>query len=243
MTDTLVSLHNVSYTPRSHTKPLVENISLSLYAGYILTLIGPNGAGKTTLAKIVTGLIKPSHGHVDRKKELRLAYMPQKVTPNPFLPMTGREFLALSKSTQHHVKNNFFYTLYQSLHKSLESFIDRPLAKLSGGEWQKILFVRCLMTEPDLLILDEPTQGVDLFAEQDMYHCFQELRDQAGMSLLIVSHDLHFVFRASDNVVCLNRHICCSGAPSIVTKSEAYLSLFPNFSLYHHSHDHRHNDI
>ena len=226
-------LDSISYQsdPGSY---IVENVSFVLEPGKIVTLIGPNGAGQTTLVKLMLGLINPTSGKIDKNPGLTIGYMPQKIHVNPFLPISVEAFLALH--TQSLCDERSWYEERLGIKKLYE----KKIQKLSGGEWQRVLLMRCLLRKPDLMILDEPTQGVDIFGQQDMYSFFSELRDHKGITLFIVAHDLHFVLKSSDLVLCLNRHLCCSGTPSDIIQKEAYQALFPKLGFYHHHHDHRH---
>jgi zinc transport system ATP-binding protein len=227
----LLDVQNLSFDRPPNR--ILEEVSLSITPGQIITVVGPNGAGKTTLVKIILGLLTPTSGKIRRKPQLRIGYMPQKMAPNTFLPLTVLDFLSLgrrgpaSSATNHDLLR-------------IDALLTRFVCELSGGEWQRVLLARALCSSPDLLILDEPTQGVDVFGQQDMYHLFAALRDRTGISLLIVSHDLHFVLRGSDYVLCLNRHICCSGTPETVAKSDEYHRFFPDLAPYTHHHNHRH---
>ena len=218
---------------------ILDRVSLEILKGQLVTLIGPNGAGKTTLLKLVLHLLRPTSGTIHREGALRLGYMPQKISINTLMPLTVRGFLDLS------------YRPLMPLEEALDRVGARALMPynfhaLSGGELQRILLARALMQKPHLLVLDEPTQGLDVDAEEFFYTVLNDLRAQTGTTLLMASHDLYTVFRQSDSVVCLNRHVCCAGAPETVQKDVAYARLFgagPSASFlspYTHHHDHHH---
>src|SRR5690606_38586808 len=184
-------------------RSLLSDISLELYPKQIMTLVGPNGAGKTSLLKVILGLQKPTSGSVTRLKNLRIGYMPQRLTIDRTLPLTVERFLTLSS---HRVD------IERGLQRVLaEKLRERSMHVLSGGEFQRVLLAKALLKNPQLLVLDEPGQGVDSQGQAAFYTLIKDLRDQLGCAVLLVSHDLHFVHAASDQVICLNRHICCAG--------------------------------
>lgn len=217
---------------------VLQNISFGLQAGEIVTVIGPNGAGKSSLVKIVVGLQTPTSGQVTRKTKLRIGYMPQKLVIDPQLPLTTQRFLSLCGSKT-------------ALHKAVERLnisclLKTPVQKLSGGELQRVLLARALMKTPELLVLDEPAQGVDVVGQAALYHLLGELRNELGCGVLMVSHDLHIVMAQTDQVLCLNKHLCCHGAPASVSQHPEYLQLFgkkaaADIAIYTHRHDHQHD--
>lgn len=221
-------------------RTLLKQVDLSVHAGEIVTLIGPNGAGKTTLVRSVLGLCKISSGKIHRKPNLRIGYMPQKLHIDPSLPLTVNRFLTLSGAKQTAV----VHALEQTHAPHLKSL---PLQTLSGGEMQRVLLARALLNNPDLLVLDEPVQGVDVTGQTALYALINELRQQRNCGVLLVSHDLHLVMANTDTVVCLNQHVCCHGHPEQVSTDPEFLALFGDQShasvaLYTHHHDHEHND-
>jgi zinc transport system ATP-binding protein len=224
--------------PRSPDKAILEDVSLSINAGKIVTVIGPNGAGKTTLLRVLLGLMKPSKGEIWKHPGLKFGYLPQKVTLNPSLPLTVQRLLEISRPESN-------TTLAPKIHAVLAQVgmahtVSQDLKTLSGGELQRVLLARALLETPDILVLDEPLQGVDVIGQADLYSLIARIRDDLGCAVLLVSHDLHLVMAASDIVLCLNVHICCSGSPQQVTDDPAYRSLF-GVSPYIHHHDHHHD--
>ncbi len=217
----------------------LQQVSLQLQAGEILTIIGPNGAGKTTLVKIALGLLPPTRGQVVRQADLRIGYMPQRLHIDPTFPLTVKRFLAMAgKQQQSRV-------LAQLQEVGAAQVLDSPLRNLSGGELQRVLLARALMRDPSLLVLDEPVQGVDVHGQMELYQLISRIRDERGCAVLMVSHDLHLVMAATDRVLCLNRHICCTGTPEAVTSHPAYLELFgpqavQHLAIYSHDSSHRH---
>ena len=237
MSEPLIRLQQVSVGFRQES--VLENVQLTVNAGEIVTLIGPNGAGKTTLVRAVLGLLKPDSGSVWRKPRLRIGYMPQKLTVDPTLPLSVLRFLRLVPGVDRHT------ALAALAEVGAEQVIDSPLQNISGGELQRVLLARALLREPELLVLDEPVQGVDVAGQAELYRLITQLRDRHGCGVLMVSHDLHLVMSTTDQVVCLNRHVCCSGHPEQVSDDPAFVELFgqdaQNLAIYHHHHDHSHD--
>lgn len=205
----LVTLNKISVTFGS--RRVLNDISLSLRPGKILTLLGPNGAGKSTLVRVVLGLIPPSSGSLVREPGLRIGYVPQKLHLDATLPLTVSRFMRLKPGVK---KADILpaLTRVQAAH-----LLDQPMQKLSGGENQRVLLARALLNRPQLLVLDEPTQGVDVNGQLALYDLIEQLRKELGCAVLMVSHDLHLVMAKTDEVLCLNQHICCSGAPEVVS--------------------------
>jgi len=233
----LVHLQNVSVQIKGH--PLLENINLDLNLGKIITIIGPNGAGKSTLAKVVLGLMKPSSGLVIQQPGTRIGYMPQKFHVDPSMPITVKRFMQLA-----HNPDQWEMALTRTATKHLEN---QPLATLSGGEMQRVLLARAVQIGPQLLVLDEPAQGVDVTGQGEFYQLIRDLRDEFHCGALLVSHDLHLVAAATDEVICLNRHICCAGHPEKVSNDPAFVNLFGtqaarSLAVYQHHHNHHHTD-
>ncbi len=218
---------------------LVEGIGLTIRRGEIVTLIGPNGSGKSTTAKLVTGVLKPDVGTVTRAEGLRIGYVPQKLTIDWTLPLTVRRMMTLTgKFGRDEVE--------AALERvGVAHLRDAEVQKLSGGEFQRALMARAMVRKPDLLVLDEPVQGVDFSGEVALYDLIGQLRDDTGCGILMISHDLHVVMAATDTVICLNGHVCCTGTPESVTQSPEYLNLFgaraaSALAVYQHHHDHMH---
>ena len=237
MSEPLIRLQQVSVGFRQES--VLENVQLTVNAGEIVTLIGPNGAGKTTLVRAVLGLLKPDSGSVWRKPRLRIGYMPQKLTVDPTMPLSVLRFLRLVPGVDRHT------ALAALAEVGAEQVIDSPLQNISGGELQRVLLARALLREPELLVLDEPVQGVDVAGQAELYRLITQLRDRHGCGVLMVSHDLHLVMSTTDQVVCLNRHVCCSGHPEQVSGDPAFVELFgqdaQSLAIYHHHHDHSHD--
>ncbi|HET8708459.1 MAG TPA: zinc ABC transporter ATP-binding protein ZnuC [Pseudomonadales bacterium] len=227
---------NVAYG----NKTVLSNVSFNLESGKIVTLIGPNGAGKSTLVRVVLGLLQPVSGQVIRQPDLRIGYVPQRLHIDGSIPITVKRFLQLAGKPS---EKEIYSVLDEvgAIHVALQS-----LHKISGGEFQRVLLARALLRNPQLMVLDEPVAGVDLMGQNALYKLISELRTRRGCAVLLVSHDLHLVMASTDEVVCLNQHVCCHGHPEDVSQDPAFIALFgssfaSNFKLYTHHHDHHHS--
>ncbi|MCK5716739.1 MAG: zinc ABC transporter ATP-binding protein ZnuC [Thiomargarita sp.] len=232
----LVEVQNVTIQFQQHIA--LKNVSLTIERGKIITLIGPNGAGKSTLVRVVLGLITVQTGHVSRQSGIRIGYMPQRFNINPILPLTVARFLTLGNTQTTAVLQNMLEEV-GAVH-----VLNRPIHNISGGEMQRVLLARALLRNPDLLVLDEPIQGVDITGQYELYELIAHIRKERGCGILMVSHDLHLVMSATDDVICLNQGICCSGHPETVTQHPAYIKLFgaraaQDLAIYTHHHKKR----
>ena len=218
----------------------LSHVDLTVHAGEIVTLIGPNGAGKTTLVRAILGLVEPSAGAIHRQTGLTIGYVPQKFSIDPILPLTVRRFLRLARKVP---KRRLGGVLEEV---GAADLLARDIHDLSGGQFQRVLLARALLRAPDLLVLDEPVQGIDFPGQVALYELIGRLREGRGLGVLMVSHDLHIVMAATDRVVCLNQHVCCSGAPEAVSRNPEYIALFGaaaarGVAVYTHEHDHAHD--
>lgn len=218
----------------------LSGVSLAIEPGEIVTILGPNGSGKSTLLRALLGIVKPSAGRVTRAPGLRIGYVPQKLAVDRAMPMTARRFLSLPVAVGDAGAEAALARV------GLEGLGGRQMSALSGGQFQRLLLARALLTRPQILILDEPTQGLDQPGEAGFYRLIEEVRRDSGAAVLMVSHDLHVVMAASDRVICLNHHICCEGAPRVVSSAPEYRALFGlgtqgALALYQHVHDHSHD--
>jgi zinc transport system ATP-binding protein len=234
----LLVVESVDFAIRGN--PILQDVSLRVKGGEIVALIGPNGAGKSTLARIVLGLLRPDRGRVWLKPGLRVGYMPQRLAVDDTLPLTVRRFITLGAPAPREAVRTALAEV------GAAHVFDAPVQAISGGELQRVLLARALLRDPDLLVLDEPIQGVDLNGQYELYDLIGDLRRRRGRGILMVSHELYLVMAATDHVVCLNRHVCCSGHPDHVARDPAYLSLFGldgarRLAFYHHHHNHRHD--
>jgi zinc transport system ATP-binding protein len=218
---------------------VLDHVDVDIHPSEIVTLIGPNGSGKTTLVRALLGLQDMTGGEISRMEDLRIGYVPQRFDIDRTLPMTVSRFLSLG----HKAPREALRALLAEV--GAERCFDQQLSEISGGELQRVLLARALAAQPDLLVLDEPVRGVDYTGEADLYALIGQMRDQRGIGVLLVSHDLHVVMASSDRVLCLNRHICCSGVPETVAQHPEYMRLFGAetaraFGVYRHHHDHAH---
>jgi zinc transport system ATP-binding protein len=232
MNNPLVRLESVSKSFAD--KPILQNISMAINPGEITTIIGPNGAGKSSLIRLILGLITPDKGTIEKTPNLTIGYMPQKVNIDPTLPISTCRFLQLA------------HTSHEECHNALElvgipEVKKTPFHKLSGGEMQRVLLARSILRKPNLLVLDEPVQGVDFSGQNELYGLIGKLRSSLNCGIVMVSHDLHLVMSATDHVICLNHHICCQGKPEQVTQDPAYLDIFGETAFYNHQHNHQHS--
>lgn len=234
----LISAQNLS--AGFGTTSVLTGINLSITAGEIVTIVGPNGSGKTTLIKSLIGAIRPSMGQVIAKPQLKVGYVPQRLHVDTTLPLSVARFLQLPR------RHSKAETLRAIELAGAEGLNEKPLSDLSGGQFQRVLLARALLGRPELLILDEPTQGLDQPGAAAFYNLIETLRDGLGLAVLMVSHDLHVVMSASDRVICLNGHVCCEGRPEVVASAPEYRALFGAgthgaLALYRHEHDHSHD--
>jgi zinc transport system ATP-binding protein len=223
-----------------HHKTILEDINFTVRRGEIVTLIGPNGAGKTALLKLVLGLNQPTSGKIILAKGLRIGYMPQALAVESLMPLDVARFLLLSPRANKAKCEQIAEEL------AIKHLLTSPIQNISGGELQRVLFARALLNDPDLLVLDEPAQGIDINGQAVLYQLISTMRTKLNCSILMVSHDLHLVIAGTDQVICLNRHVCCSGHPAAVMQNPEFINLFGSkvaaeLALYTHHHDHHHD--
>ncbi|MEZ7813324.1 MAG: zinc transport system ATP-binding protein [Paracoccaceae bacterium] len=234
----LISAQNVCL--RYGATEVLHDVSLEVVPGEILTLLGPNGSGKSSLLRALIGILPVAKGKITRSAGLRIGYVPQKLAIDRSLPMSVARFLSLP---DWHQPQDIAIALVRV---GLGDIANHPIQGLSGGQFQRVLLARAMLTRPNILILDEPTQGLDQRGAAGFYQLIEELRTQTGVGILMVSHDLHVVMSASDRVICLNGHICCQGTPLVVSHAPEYRALFGlgtmgALALYQHDHDHDHD--
>lgn len=221
-------------------RAVLDRISLRIEPHRIVTVVGPNGAGKTTLLRVLLGLEDPDSGQVYRRPDLTLGYMPQKLPLNQLFPVTVRRFMGLQgRPGRTAVTDALALT-------GVDHLAGRPLSALSGGELQRVLLARAIVQRPDLLVLDEPVQGVDFMGEAALYRLIHSLKESLNCSVLMVSHDLHVVMAATDQVICLNHHVCCEGTPETVESHPEFVQIFGHrdaqtLGVYQHHHTHQHD--
>ncbi len=236
--DTLIAAEGL--TVRHGDVTVLSDVQFHIRPSEIVTVVGPNGSGKSTLLRALMGLDGGAEGRVTRRDGLRVGYVPQRLSIDPTLPMTVRRFLSLPRRP---AAADIAGALARVGVDGLEN---RPMAALSGGQLQRVLLARALLARPEILVLDEPTQGLDQPGEAAFYHLIEEVRAETGAAVLMVSHDLHVVMAASDRVICLNGHVCCEGTPQVVSAAPEYRALFGQgtggaLALYRHVHDHDHD--
>ncbi|MDP8162451.1 zinc ABC transporter ATP-binding protein ZnuC [Pasteurella skyensis] len=234
----LVSLKDINIY--FNTLHILQDIHLDIYPNSITTIVGPNGGGKSTLLKILLKLITPTTGEVIHTKDLRIGYVPQKLHIEHSIPINVQRFLALKPNSSN-----------KMIEEALSLFSIQHLAKshlqqLSGGEMQRVLLARAMLNKPQLLVLDEPMQGVDITGQAELYQLLNTMRDMLNCAILMVSHDLNIVMANTDEVLCINHHICCSGTPEKITNDPKFIHLFgdqfsKNIAVYSHDHNHHHN--
>lgn len=233
MENPIIEFRNVS--KKFGSKLPISNVSFSVRKNNVTTLIGPNGAGKTTIVRLMLGLEKPSSGEIIIDPKLKISYVPQKFDLSLDLPITVKKFLDLL------IPNNLSYDI-----KEINSFIDlenlkyQEVSKLSGGQFQKIILACSLLSKPDLIILDEPLQSLDVTSQQEFYNLINLVRKKLKVTVFMISHDLFTVIKNSDQVICLNGHICCTGTPHAITPNSDFSNALSSLGFYTHHHDHKH---
>ena len=236
-TEALLTLSNASVSFGSRL--VVDRVSLTIHQGDIVTVIGPNGAGKTTLIKAILGIQPLTSGQVERRPGLTVGYVPQHLQLETSMPLTVRRFMLLGGQDEARCRQALGRT-------GVDHLFDSSVHHLSGGEKQRVLLARALVRSPDLLVLDEPAQGVDINGQAALYDLIRSLRDELNCGVLMISHDLHLVMAATDKVICLNQHVCCSGYPADISHDPAFIETFgqpvaERLAVYHHHHNHQHN--
>jgi zinc transport system ATP-binding protein len=236
---TLIAARNISVDYGAHK--VLHDVSLAVEPGEIVTVVGPNGSGKTTLLRLLIGAALPTSGQITRKPGLRIGYVPQKLHIDPTLPITVERFLRLPGGTTRAA------CAIALEHAGVPDLSQRQMSALSGGQFQRVLLARALINKPELLLLDEATQGLDQPGSAAFYLQIEEVRQKTGCAILMISHELHVVMAASDRVICLNGHVCCQGTPEIVSAAPEYRALFGSgtggaLALYRHEHDHSHDE-
>lgn len=243
-----MSLVKVSHlTVRLDDKTILEDVYLTVNRGEIVTVIGPNGAGKSTLIRAILGLLPKTQGTIQRAPNLVVGYMPQKLYIDPFLPLSVERFLYLAGGKLgggKKVDPSDVKEVTEML--SITHLLKSRFHTISGGELQRVLLARAILRKPDFLVLDEPGQGIDVLNQEDLYQLIREIRDKLQCGILMVSHDLHLVMAGTDFVICLNKHVCCSGHPDAVSHHPEFLNLFgltdaAGIAVYTHRHNHRHD--
>ncbi len=222
-------------------RTILKEVSIEIGERDFITVVGPNGAGKSMLLKCLMGFYKPDRGRVTRKKGITIGYMPQSLTVDPSVPIKVKRFLTLRNQADREA------ILKAGKETAVENLLDKPLYALSGGELQRVLLTRALLGDPELLMLDEPAQNLDVSNQLRFYKLMERIYNERQLSILMVSHDLHLVMSCTRRVVCLFHHVCCSGEPQTIAKDPEFISLFGDdtaqmMAVYHHVHGHIHGD-
>jgi len=235
---TLVQVEDLSV--RYGARTVLSQVSLSIDPGEIVTIVGPNGSGKTSLLRAIIGAVRPFKGSVRQGDGVKIGYVPQKLHIDETLPITVAGFLKLPGGVK---TTDIGLALAQA---GAPDLAKAQLSQLSGGQFQRVLLARALIGKPDLLLLDEATQGLDQRGSASFYQQIETVRQETGCAVLMISHELHVVMSASDRVICLNGHVCCEGTPAVVASAPEYRALFGTgtggaLALYRHEHDHGHD--
>jgi zinc transport system ATP-binding protein len=232
---TLLRIENLTVKLDGHT--VLSDVNMSIGRGEIVTIVGPNGSGKSTLLRTLIGAVPPFNGSIETGADLSIGYVPQKLHIDATLPITVARFIRLpTRKTGLDIQKTLDMV-------GLSDLETRQMASLSGGQFQRVLLARAIVHKPTLLILDEPTQGLDQLGSANFYQLIEKLRSEIGCAILMASHELHVVMSASDRVICLNGHVCCQGTPDIVASAPEYRALFGTgtkgtLALYRHDHNH-----
>lgn len=250
----LISMHDVCLHYGSDV--VLHDINFAVQKGEIVTILGPNGSGKSTFLRILIGALKPTAGKLNQQPSLRIGYVPQRLSIDANLPLTVNRFLSLAARGQmHSMAQSMSHSMSHSKAQAMSHWVEQvgiqtllsaQMSQLSGGQLQRVMLTHALLANPDILILDEATQGLDQQGEAAFYRLIEQVRKDQGCAVVLVSHDLHVVMSASDRVICLNGHVCCEGAPTIVSAAPEYRALFGlgtegALALYRHDHDHSHD--
>ncbi|CUH67202.1 Zinc import ATP-binding protein ZnuC [Thalassovita gelatinovora] len=234
----LITVKNLSIAYGGNT--VLRDVSLALEPGEIVTIVGPNGSGKSSLLRAIIGAIKPVSGEIFLKPGLKIGYVPQRLHVDPTLPITVERFMRLTDR----VSQADCQSALEAA--AVPDLLKRQMSQLSGGQFQRVMLARALINQPDVLLLDEATQGLDQPGSASFYQQIEAVRRDTGCAVLMISHELHVVMSASDRVICLNGHVCCEGVPAVVASAPEYRALFGTgtggaLALYRHDHNHDHD--
>jgi zinc transport system ATP-binding protein len=234
----LINAQNITLIRQE--KKILDNVSLIIGNNDFVTIVGPNGAGKSMLVKCLMGFFKPDSGTITTKKNIKIGYIPQKFVPDITIPMTVKYFLKLNRSFH---KDEFDRIINET---QTQNLLNKSLHILSGGEMQRVLLARALLMHPDILLMDEPAQNLDMAGQIQFYKYLETIHAKDKIAILIISHDLHLVMSSTKQVICLYHHICCSGTPQTITEHPEFLRIFGKdmanvLGYYQHAHNHTHN--
>ena len=207
---------------------ILKDLSFEVKKGEIMAVVGPNGAGKTVLFRALLGLI-PYEGTIDWQPNVKIGYVPQRFVVERDMPLNVREFLGY-KDGKGKISEILKWV-------GLGDVLNRPLGFLSGGELQKVLIAFALLGNPQVLLFDEPTTGIDIGGEETIYNLLRKLRDEHGITVIFISHDIHVVYEQATNVLCLNREKMCFGPPHHALSAEELKKLYgTDIGVYEHTH-------
>lgn len=240
MSKNLIEVKNLNL--EISNKLILEDVSFSVKEGDFITIVGPNGAGKTMLLKCLIDLVKPGSGQIIKQKNLKIGYVPQNIQITKSFTVKVRDFLKMNQKVSDQEVDEI------AKETSIENYLDSQINQISGGELQRVLLTRSLLLNPQILILDEPAQNIDISGQMQFYKLLEKLYNSRKMTILKVSHDLHLVMAISKQVICLYHHICCHGKPQTITKDPKFISIFGDdmarmMAYYNHRHDHSHNNL
>ena len=225
--EVILKVRNLTVTLDDET--ILEHLSFEVRRGEVLTILGPNGAGKTVLLRALLNLL-PYEGEIRWKKGIKIGYVPQRLPFIKDIPMSVEEFLKLKGAPEEHVE------------KALASLgidvkiLRKRVGELSSGQFQRILIAFALIREPEVLLFDEPTAGIDIGAEETVYNCLERLRREKKLTILLVTHDLSVVYHFASNCLCLNRRMLCFGPPKRLTPALLSRLYGGKIKIYEHRH-------
>lgn len=215
---------------------IICNLSFELKRGQVLTILGPNGAGKTVLLKTLLGIF-PYEGKIEWAKEVKIGYVPQRLPFVKDVPMSVEEFLMLKCSNCSDCSKWIKETI--KLLGFKEDFLKKNVGEISSGQYQRVLVAWALLGDPDVLLFDEPTTGIDISGEETIYQLLERLKKEKNLSIILVTHDLSVVFKFSDYVICLNKCPICQGVPKEVITPKTLTKLYgQEIRFYEHYHGH-----
>ena len=216
---------------------IIRDVDLIISDHDFVTIVGPNGAGKSTLLKVLLGIVPKSNGEIYCKPGLNIGYVPQQFNVPNTMPLTVVDFLKLNSILSETKIDDILIQL------DIFKLKLKLIYNLSGGERQRVLIARALLKEPNLLVLDEPAQNLDIKGQLDLYKFLAHLYESKRTSILMVSHDLHMVMSITKRVICFHGRVCCSGEPQVIAKDPAFINIFGDdvsstMSFYQHTHKH-----
>ena len=238
MQATVLNVNNLNVSFDSNI--IIADLSFSIQKGDVVAIVGPNGAGKSVLFRALLGLV-PYSGKVEWAKELKASYVPQKFSVDKDFPITVKEFLRLKPGSYGDIMaalESVGLKDKQDNNRHIEHhLLSQRMGWLSGGQLQRVLVAWAILDNPDVLLFDEPTSGIDVGGEDTIYNLLKKLNDDRKMTILLISHDLNIVYKYASNVLCLNKKKICFGPPSDVLDPRALVKLYGGeAAFYVHEH-------